>query len=185
MTLFAVEPLPSTLEYAALPAEELRERILLRKEALNAVILGHNYQRIEIQDVSDYLGDSLGLSQEAAATSADVIVFCGVHFMAETAKVLSPEKTILMPDLKAGCPMADFVTGDALRRLKSLHPDAAVVTYVNSTAEVKAESDICCTSSPGRATSLQIPQMRSELHPGWRICRDDRARCLLRRPHLA
>lgn len=157
MTLFAVDPLQSTLEYAALSPEELRERILLRKEALNAVILGHNYQRIEIQDVSDYLGDSLGLSQEAAGTSADVIVFCGVHFMAETAKVLSPEKTILMPDLKAGCPMADFVTGDALRRLKSLHPDAAVVTYVNSTAEVKAESDICCTSSNAVRVVESIP----------------------------
>ena len=157
MTLFAVEPLQSTLEYSALPPEELRERILLRKAALNAVILGHNYQRIEIQDVSDYLGDSLGLSQEAAGTSADVIVFCGVHFMAETAKVLSPEKTILMPDLKAGCPMADFVTGDALRRLKSFHPDAAVVTYVNSTAEVKAESDICCTSSNAVRDVESIP----------------------------
>jgi quinolinate synthase len=141
------DSLPTVLDYSALPAEELRARIRQRKAALNAVILGHNYQRVEIQEVSDYLGDSLGLSQEAAATDADVIVFCGVHFMAETAKILSPQKTVLMPDLRAGCPMADFVTAAALKRLKAEHPDAAVVTYVNSTAEVKAESDICCTSS--------------------------------------
>jgi quinolinate synthase len=139
--------LPSVLDYSARSKDELRARIERRKRELNAVILGHNYQRVEIQEVSDYLGDSLGLSQEAAETDADVIVFCGVHFMAETAKILSPEKTVLMPDLRAGCPMADFVTGDALRRLKAEHPGAAVVAYVNSTAEVKAESDICCTSS--------------------------------------
>jgi quinolinate synthase len=139
--------LRSPLEYARLSREELAERIRRRKTALNAVILGHNYQRVEIQEVSDFLGDSLGLSQEAAATDADVIVFCGVHFMAETAKILSPSKTVLMPDLRAGCPMADFVTGDALRLLKARYPDAVVVAYVNSTAEVKAESDICCTSA--------------------------------------
>lgn len=154
----APAPLATTLDYAGLPAEELEARILRRKEALNAVILGHNYQRVEIQEVSDYLGDSLGLSQEAAATDADVIVFCGVHFMAETAKILSPEKTVLMPDLRAGCPMADFVTGDALRRLKDEHPDAAVVAYVNSTAEVKAESDVCCTSSNAVKVVESIPR---------------------------
>ncbi|HUE97096.1 MAG TPA: quinolinate synthase NadA [Longimicrobiaceae bacterium] len=142
-----VEAPKSALEYSRFTDEELQERIAARKAELNAVILGHNYQRVEIQAVSDYLGDSLGLSQEAAATDADVIVFCGVHFMAETAKILSPQKTVLMPDLRAGCPMADFVTGDSLRRLKSQFPGAAVVAYVNSTAEVKAESDICCTSS--------------------------------------
>ena len=152
--------LPTALDYAGLEAEELRARIRQRKQELNAVILGHNYQRVEIQEVSDYLGDSLGLSQEAAATDADVIVFCGVHFMAETAKVLSPGKTVLMPDLRAGCPMADFVTGSALRRMKSEHPDAAVVAYVNSTAEVKALSDICCTSSNAVKVVESIPRER-------------------------
>jgi quinolinate synthase len=151
-------PLPTVLDYAALSRDELAERIRLRKKELNAVILGHNYQRLEIQDVSDYLGDSLGLSQEAAETDADVIVFCGVHFMAETAKILSPEKTVLMPDLRAGCPMADFVTGDALRKLKARHPGAVVVTYVNSTAEVKAESDLCCTSANAVKVVSTIPE---------------------------
>jgi quinolinate synthase len=143
----AAAPLTSPLHYSRLTRDELAERILRRKHELNAVILGHNYQRGDIQDVSDYVGDSLGLSQEAASTAADVIVFCGVHFMAETAKILAPQKTVLMPDLKAGCPMADFVTGESLRRVRQVMPDAAVVAYVNSTAEVKAESDICCTSS--------------------------------------
>ena len=154
------DALPTVLDYAGLQAEELRARIRLKKQELNAVILGHNYQRVEIQEVSDYIGDSLGLSQEAAATDADVIVFCGVHFMAETAKVLSPQKTVLMPDLRAGCPMADFVTGSALKRLKSEHPDAAVVAYVNSTAEVKALSDICCTSSNAVKVVESIPRER-------------------------
>ncbi len=156
----AADALPTTLDYAALPREELRARIERRKDELNAVILGHNYQRVEIQEVSDYLGDSLGLSQEAADTNADVIVFCGVHFMAETAKILSPGKTVLMPDLKAGCPMADFVTAGALKRLMAEYPDAAVVTYVNSTAEVKAESDICCTSSNAVSVVESIPRER-------------------------
>jgi quinolinate synthase len=150
--------LPTPLHYARIPGDELSDRILRRKQELDAVILGHNYQRVEIQDVSDYLGDSLGLSQEAAATEADVIVFCGVHFMAETAKVLSPDKTVLMPDPRAGCPMADFVTGEALRRLKAEHPDAAVVAYVNSTAEVKALSDVCCTSSNAVSIVESIPR---------------------------
>jgi quinolinate synthase len=117
----------TALEYSRFTPDELRLRINARKAEVNAVILGHNYQRVEIQAVSDYLGDSLGLSQEAAETTADVIVFCGVHFMAETAKILSPRKTVLMPDLRAGCPMADFVTGDGIRRLKAEHPDAAVI----------------------------------------------------------
>ncbi len=155
--------LRSPLEYARLSREELAERIRRRKTELNAVILGHNYQRVEIQEVSDYLGDSLGLSQEAAATDADVIVFCGVHFMAETAKILSPGKQVLMPDLRAGCPMADFVTGDALRKLKAKYPDAVVVAYVNSTAEVKAESDVCCTSANAVQVVNSIPADRTIL----------------------
>jgi quinolinate synthase len=112
----------------------------------NAVILAHNYERPEIQDVADYVGDSLGLSREAAKTSADVIVFCGVHFMAETAAILSPEKTVLLPDLAAGCSLASTINADELRAWKAEHPGAVVVSYVNTTAEVKAESDYCCTS---------------------------------------
>ncbi|HWV58210.1 MAG TPA: quinolinate synthase NadA [Longimicrobiales bacterium] len=158
--IITADALPTSLHYSRLSDEELTERILRRKADLNAVILGHNYQRSEIQDVSDYVGDSLGLSQEAAGTDADVIVFCGVHFMAETAKVLSPEKVVLMPDSRAGCPMADFATVDAVRRLKARYPDAAVVTYVNSTAAVKAESDVCCTSSNAVRVVESIPAGR-------------------------
>jgi quinolinate synthase len=112
----------------------------------NAVILAHNYERAEVQDVADFVGDSLGLSREAAKTDADVIVFCGVHFMAETAAILSPQKTVLLPDLAAGCSLASTIDAAALTAWKTEHPGAVVVAYVNTTAEVKAESDYCCTS---------------------------------------
>ncbi|MDP2216767.1 MAG: quinolinate synthase NadA [Methanolobus sp.] len=123
------------------------ERINELKHMRNAVILAHNYERGEIQDVADFTGDSLGLSQQAVQQKADVIVFCGVHFMAESAAILSPHKTVLLPELHAGCPMASMVTAGAMREEKKKYPEAAVVCYVNSTAEVKAESDICCTSA--------------------------------------
>jgi len=127
-------------------AEILSRIAELRKER-KAVILAHNYQIGEVQDIADYTGDSLGLSQEAARSGAEVIVFCGVHFMAETAAILSPQKTVLLPDPHAGCPMADMITGQELREWKARYPGRKVVSYVNTTAEVKAESNICCTSS--------------------------------------
>jgi quinolinate synthase len=127
--------------------QELTAKILKLKEKRRAVILAHNYQLGEIQDLADYVGDSLGLSQQAAKTDAKVIVFCGVHFMAETAAMLSPDKAVLLPEPNAGCPMADMITAEQLRQEKRKHPGSPVVCYVNSTAEVKAECDACCTSS--------------------------------------
>ncbi|UCH06687.1 MAG: quinolinate synthase NadA [Deltaproteobacteria bacterium] len=127
--------------------DKARERIARLKEERNAVILAHNYQRGEVQDIADFVGDSLELSQNAAKTDAEVIVFCGVHFMAETASILCPERIVLLPDRNAGCPMANMITAEELIRRKKHLPGAAVVCYVNSTAAVKAESDICCTSA--------------------------------------
>ncbi len=123
-----------------------------------AVILAHNYQVPWIQDVADHVGDSLALSRQAAATDADVIVFCGVHFMAETAKILSPDKTVLLPSLDAGCSLAASIDGPQLRAWKAEHPGAVVVAYVNTSAEVKAESDICCTSSNAVEIVRSIPE---------------------------
>lgn len=127
--------------------DNVEKRIEELKKKHNAVILAHNYQLPEVQDVADYHGDSLELSRIAAKTGADVIVFCGVHFMAETASILSPDKKVIMPDIEAGCPMANMMTAEDLRTLKKKHPRAAVVGYVNTSAEVKAELDYCCTSS--------------------------------------
>jgi len=126
---------------------ELIEKISALRRKRNAVILVHNYQLGEVQDIGDFVGDSLELSQNAAKTNADVIVFCGVHFMAETASIICPDKVVLLPDMKAGCPMADMITAERLRAKKKEHPQAVVVCYINSSAAVKAESDICCTSA--------------------------------------
>jgi quinolinate synthase len=130
-------------ERAASLAEEVRELAA----AQGAVLLAHNYQRAEVQDVADFVGDSLGLSRQAAATGARTIVFAGVHFMAETAKILAPDKTVLIPEPRAGCPMADMITAEQLRAWRAEYPGVPVATYVNSSAEVKAESDVCVTSA--------------------------------------
>lgn len=127
--------------------KQMIEEIIKLKKERDAIILAHNYQVPEVQDIADIVGDSFALSKHAANTSHKVIVFCGVHFMAESAKILSPDKTVLLPARDAGCPMADMVTADRLREMKAKYPEAAVVCYVNSSAEVKAEADICCTSS--------------------------------------
>jgi quinolinate synthase len=145
MNLPVLTPAAAPLLLESIPA--LQEEVRELARARGAVILAHNYQLPEIQDVADYVGDSLGLSQQAARTDAATIVFCGVHFMAETASVLSPHKRVLIPDLDAGCSLADSITAEQLRAWKAEHPGAIVVMYVNTTAEVKAETDYCCTSA--------------------------------------
>jgi len=138
--------------------EDLQAEIRALAKTKNAVILAHNYERPEVQDVAHFVGDSLGLSREAAKTDADIIVFCGVHFMAETAAILSPKKKVLLPDLAAGCSLAATIDANQLREWKAEHPGAVVVAYVNTTAEVKAESDYCCTSGNAVEVVNSIPR---------------------------
>lgn len=135
----------------------LREEIHELAKSRNAIILAHNYQMPDVQDIADFVGDSLGLSLEAQKTDAETIIFCGVHFMAESAKVLNPEKRVLLPNLSAGCSLADSITPESLEEWKRRYPDHAVVTYVNSTAEVKALSDICCTSANAVSIVRSLP----------------------------
>jgi quinolinate synthase len=143
LPMFGAQDAPLLLEN--IPA--LQDEVRALAQERGAVILAHNYQLPEIQDVADYVGDSLGLSQQAAKAATDLIVFCGVHFMAETASILCPDKRVLIPDLDAGCSLADSITAEQLREWKARHPGAIVVMYVNTTAEVKAETDYCCTSA--------------------------------------
>lgn len=140
--------------------KEIIEKINKLKKQKNAIILAHNYQRDEIQEIADIVGDSFALSKEAKNSNCEVIVFCGVKFMAETAKILSPQKTVLLPNIDAGCPMADMVNENDILNLRNKYPDAAVVCYVNSTAEVKAVSDVCCTSSNAVNIVKSIPNKR-------------------------
>ncbi len=137
--------------------QTIQEKIQELKRARGAIIIAHNYQPDEVQAIADFTGDSLELSRKAAELEEEVIVFCGVHFMAETAAILSPEKTILLPDQFAGCPMADMITAEQLRAKKAKHPDAVVICYVNSSAAVKAECDLCCTSSNAKKIVASVP----------------------------
>ena len=141
----------------------LAEEILRLKEERNAVLLAHNYQRPEVQDIADFVGDSLYLSRKAMESDRSVIVFAGVRFMAETAKILNPSRTVLLPDLRAGCGLADSITAEQLRAWKQAHPGAVVVAYINTSADVKAEADICCTSSNAVKVVQQVPSDREIL----------------------
>lgn len=163
-------PIPhSSLSSAEVPSksnrqqrqQQLYDEIQQLKRERNAVILAHLYERLEVQNIADHVGDSLGLSQEAARTDADVIVFCGVHFMAETAKLLSPQKKVFLGNRNAGCPMADMITREDLVQFKAQYPGVPVVAYVNTSAEVKAESDVCCTSANAVnvVRSLGVPRI--------------------------
>ena len=155
-------------------ADQIREIHRLKKER-NAVILAHNYQRPEIFEVADFIGDSLELARQATRVTADVIVFCGVHFMAETAKILNPEKIVILPDLRAGCSLADSVTAESLAErkaaLRQLYPDLAVISYVNTTADVKAESDVCCTSSNAVKITNAMPNQHVLFVPDENLAR--------------
>ena len=142
---------------------ELTDKIKKLKKEKNAVILAHNYQLPEIHDIADFVGDSLGLSMSAAKTDAEVIVFCGVHFMAETAKILSPHKTVLLPDKNAGCPMADMINADDLKSLQAAHPKAVTLCYVNTSAAVKAQCDYCCTSANALKMAQNILKENEEI----------------------
>ncbi len=138
----------------------LQEEILALKKKKNAVILAHNYQVREIQEVADYVGDSLGLSYQAQASKADIILFCGVHFMAETAKIVNPDKKVLLPDMDAGCSLAESCDATELAAYKALHPGVYVVAYINCTAEVKAQSDVICTSGNAEKMVRNVPADR-------------------------
>lgn len=145
--------------------EQLKQQIRQLANERDALLIAHNYERDEIQEIADITGDSLALSLEAKKTAKQVIVFCGVHFMAESAAILAPGKTVLMPRADAGCPMADMATVERLREVKKQHPDATVVTYVNSSATVKAESDICCTSSNAVSVARSLDAKKLLLVP--------------------
>ncbi|TYP87646.1 quinolinate synthase NadA [Blastococcus xanthinilyticus] len=159
----ATLPAPPAAQWTPEQWQDWRDEVRRLAAERDAVVLAHNYQAAEIQDVADHVGDSLALSRIAAGSSAGTIVFAGVHFMAETAKILSPEKTVLVPDAAAGCSLADTITADQLRAWKAEHPGAAVVSYVNTTAEVKAETDVCCTSSNAVEVVNSIPADREVL----------------------
>src|ERR1035441_8624494 len=145
----ANKAIPTNVFVSAADTTELQERVRELKKLKNAVILAHNYQVPELQDVADFVGDSLGLSFKAKETAADVILFCGVHFMAETAKIVNPTKTVILPDLEAGCSLADSCDAKQLAKWKETHPDVVIVAYINCTAAVKALVDIICTSGNG------------------------------------